>query len=211
MASWGGATAPWRCEYGAARSGAEHSGRHRPSGEADGGDLPPPDGRRIDPSTDEAGRDVRGAGDPDRAVPERAGSDPSGGAGGVRCPRDPEAVSREDLLRLLRRARLSRALDELRPRLRTGARQVVVAGIEAHVCVMQTVLELIHWGNQAHVSWDAVSGRGEEYRRHALERMAAAGAAITNHESVGFEWARDKNHPRFKELSTLFKGAQPAG
>ena len=76
---------------------------------------------------------------------------------------------------------------------------------------MQTVLELIHWGNQAHVSWDAVSGRGEEYRRHALERMAAAGAMITNHESVGFEWARDKNHPRFKELSTLLKDGQPAG
>ena len=104
-----------------------------------------------------------------------------------------------------------RALDELRPRLRSGARQVVVAGIEAHVCVMQTVLELIHWGNQVHVSWDAVSGRGEEYRRHALERMSAAGAMITNHESVGFEWARDKNHPRFKELSTLLKDGQPAG
>jgi nicotinamidase-related amidase len=102
-----------------------------------------------------------------------------------------------------------RALDELRPRTRSGPRQVVVAGIEAHVCVLQTVLELIHWGNQVHVAWDAVSGRGEEYRRHALERMAAAGAAITNHESVGFEWARDKNHPRFRELSSLLKDGQP--
>ena len=102
-----------------------------------------------------------------------------------------------------------KALDELRPRLRSGPRQVVVAGIETHVCVMQTVLELIHWGNQAHVSWDAVSGRGEEHRRHALERMASAGAVITNHESVGFEWARDKNHPRFKDLSNLLKDGQP--
>lgn len=103
------------------------------------------------------------------------------------------------------------ALDEVRPRARAGARQVVVAGIEAHVCVMQTVLELIHRGNQVHVSWDAVSGRGEEYRRHALERMASAGAAITNHESVGFEWARDKSHPRFRELSNLLKDGQPSG
>lgn len=103
-----------------------------------------------------------------------------------------------------------RALDELRPG--SGApRQVVVAGIEAHVCVLQTVIELIRHGNQVHVSWDAVSGRGEEYRRHALERMAAAGAAVTNHESVGFEWARDKNHPRFRELSTLLKDGQPSG
>jgi hypothetical protein len=55
-----------------------------------------------------------------------------------------------------------------------------------------------------------VSGRGEEYRRHALERMAAAGAVVTNHESIGFEWARDKNHPRFREMSSLFREAQPA-
>jgi nicotinamidase-related amidase len=87
----------------------------------------------------------------------------------------------------------------------------VVAGIEAHVCVLQTVIELIRHGNQVHVSWDAVSGRGEEYRRHALERMAAAGAAVTNHESVGFEWARDKNHPKFRELSALLKDGQPSG
>lgn len=104
-----------------------------------------------------------------------------------------------------------KAVDELRPRLRSGPRQVVVAGIEAHVCVMQTVLELLHRGNQVHVAWDAVSGRGEEYRRHALERMASAGAVLTNHESVGFEWARDKNHPRFRDLSSLLKDGQPAG
>ena len=104
-----------------------------------------------------------------------------------------------------------RALDELKPRVRSGTRQVVVAGVEAHVCVMQTVLELLHWGNQVHVAWDAVSGRGEEARRHALERMAAAGASITNHESVGFEWARDKNHPRFRDLSNLLKEPLPGG
>jgi nicotinamidase-related amidase len=103
-----------------------------------------------------------------------------------------------------------KVLDELRPCVRSVPRQVVVAGIEAHVCVMQTVLELLHRGNQVHVAWDAVSGRGEEYRRHALERMAAAGAVLTNHESVGFEWARDKNHPRFRDLSNLLKDGQPA-
>ena len=104
-----------------------------------------------------------------------------------------------------------RALEELRPPGDSRSRQVVVAGIEAHVCVTQTVLELIRRGDQVHVAWDAVSSRGEEYRRHALERMAAAGAALTNHESVGFEWARDKGHPRFREMSGLFKDGQPAG
>ena len=100
-------------------------------------------------------------------------------------------------------------LARARPDLRPGQRQIVVAGIEAHVCVMQTVLELLRAGQQVHLCWDAVSGRGEEYRRYALERMAAAGATITNHESVAFEWARDKNHPQFKALSALMKEGQP--
>ncbi len=101
-------------------------------------------------------------------------------------------------------------LGELRPKTGGPPRQVVVAGAEAHVCVMQTVLQLLRAGEQVHVVWDAVSGRGADYVRHALTRMAQAGAVITNHESVGFEWMRDKNHPRFREMSELFKGGQPA-
>jgi len=100
-------------------------------------------------------------------------------------------------------------LQQARPTLRPGQRQIVIAGIEAHVCVMQTVLELLSSGQEVHLCWDAVSGRGEEHRRHALDRMAAAGATITNHESVAFEWARDKNHPQFKALSALMKEGQP--
>lgn len=102
-------------------------------------------------------------------------------------------------------------LQQARPMLRPPQRQIVIAGIEAHVCVMQTVLELLASGHKVYLCWDAVSGRGEEYRKHALDRMAAAGATITNHESVAFEWARDKNHPQFKALSALMKEGQPQG
>ena len=98
-----------------------------------------------------------------------------------------------------------------RPDLETRERQIVVAGIEAHVCVMATVVELLGSGHQVHLCWECVSGRGEEYRRHALERMAAAGAVITNHESVAFEWARDKNHSAFKAMSALMKEGQQQG
>lgn len=100
-------------------------------------------------------------------------------------------------------------LQRARPGLAPARRQIVVAGIEAHVCVMQTVLELRAADQEVHLCWDAISGRGEEYRRHALDRMAAAGASLTNHESVAFEWARDKNHPQFKALSSLMKEGQP--
>ena len=101
-----------------------------------------------------------------------------------------------------------RLLTEVRPDLRPDQRQVVVAGIEAHVCVMQTVIELLRMGTQVMVCWECVSSRGEEYRRHALERMKQAGAVITNHESVAFEWARDKDHPKFRFLSRLLKEGQ---
>lgn len=104
-----------------------------------------------------------------------------------------------------------RALAEMRPGLPVGHRQLVVAGIEAHVCVMQTVIEALRWGDQVHLCWEAVSGRGAEYRQWALERMRQAGAVVTNHESVGFEWARDKDHPGFKAFSNLLKEGQLVG
>lgn len=97
-------------------------------------------------------------------------------------------------------------------------RHLVVAGIEAHICVVQTVLELLDRRvagqhevvGDVFVCWDCVSGRGAEYRRWAFERMQQAGATITNCESVGFEWARNKDHPQFRTMSGLFRQGQPS-
>jgi nicotinamidase-related amidase len=100
------------------------------------------------------------------------------------------------------------ALDASLPEVPPERRQVVVAGIEAHVCVMQTVIELLRAGSQVHLCWECISGRGEEYRRHALERMQQAGAYITNHESVGFEWARHKDHSGFRAMNRLLREGQ---
>ena len=104
--------------------------------------------------------------------------------------------------------RFLQAIDELLPGVDAGDRQIVVAGIEAHICVMQTVIEVLRLGSQVHLCWECVSGRGEEYRRHALERMRQAGAQLTNHESVGFEWAKDTSHPGFRVLNRLLKKGQ---
>lgn len=100
------------------------------------------------------------------------------------------------------------ALGELRPGLPARERQLVLAGIEAHVCVMQTALGLLEAGSEVHLCWECVSGRGEEYRRHALDRMQQAGAVLSNHESVGFEWALSKEHPAFSEMSRIFREGQ---
>jgi nicotinamidase-related amidase len=104
--------------------------------------------------------------------------------------------------------RFNQLLDELLPGVALSERQVVIAGIEAQVCVMQTAIELLRRGEQVHVCWECVSGRGEEYVRHALARMQQAGAQITNHESVCFEWARDSKHPGFKEMNRILREGQ---
>lgn len=100
------------------------------------------------------------------------------------------------------------ALIEVLPGVPPSRRQPVLVGIEAHVCVMQTALELLMQGDQVYLCWEGVSCRGEEHRALALERMRQAGAVITNLESAAFEWCRTKDHPRFKELSSLLKEGQ---
>ncbi len=99
----------------------------------------------------------------------------------------------------------------MRPGLAPADRQLIVAGIEAHVCVMQTVLEARRLGQEVHLCWEAVSGRGAEHRQWALERMRQAGAVVSNLESVAFEWARHKDHARFKAMSAMFKQGQLGG
>lgn len=103
------------------------------------------------------------------------------------------------------------ALAALLPGVPADKRQVVVAGIETHVCVLQTVLPLLAKGSSVHVCWEAVSGRGAEYRKWGLQRMKQAGAVITNHESVGFEWARTKEHACFKDMNRILRDGQLTG
>jgi nicotinamidase-related amidase len=106
--------------------------------------------------------------------------------------------------------RFMEALEQARPGLPPAQRQIVVAGIEAHVCVMATVLELLRLGHQVFVCWECVSGRGEEYYQRALQRMAQAGAQLINHESACFEWARNSTHSGFKRMNQILRSGQLA-
>lgn len=87
---------------------------------------------------------------------------------------------------------------------------VVLAGIETHICVLQTALGLVDLGASVFVAWDCTSARGENYHRLGLERMQQAGVSLINHESLGFELARDKQHPAFRRLSALLRAGQPS-
>lgn len=82
---------------------------------------------------------------------------------------------------------------------------VVLAGCEAHVCLLQTALGLLEEELDVWVVTDACSARTERNRDAAFDRLAAAGAELVTTEMVAFEWLRDAGHPRFRDVLTIVK------
>ncbi len=102
------------------------------------------------------------------------------------CADQPEALERFDALR---------------------RKQAVVCGMEAHVCVMQTVLGLQDRGFQPLLVSDAIGSRREEDRAAAIDRARAAGCAIGTAEMTVFEWMGRADIPQFRELLGIVKSA----
>ncbi|MFC2084450.1 hydrolase [Bacteroidota bacterium] len=84
-------------------------------------------------------------------------------------------------------------------------KQVVVCGVESHVCVQQTVLDLLSNGFQVNVAADAVSSRREFDFEFAVQRMRNSGAEITTTESILFELLNICGTPEFKAISKIVK------
>jgi nicotinamidase-related amidase len=82
--------------------------------------------------------------------------------------------------------------------------QVVVVGVETHVCLLQTALDLLEEGREVFVVADAVGSRRPFDRDTALLRMRQEGARIVTREMVGFEWVGQAATPLFRELSKEF-------
>ena len=82
---------------------------------------------------------------------------------------------------------------------------IVIAGCEAHVCLLQTALDLLEDEFEVWVVTDACGSRTERNRDAAFDRLAGAGAELVTTEMVGFEWLRTAEHPRFKELQALIR------
>lgn len=83
--------------------------------------------------------------------------------------------------------------------------QVILAGCEAHVCVLQTALGLLERGYDVRIVADAIASRRTCSRDIALKRAAAAGVAPITTEMAIFEWLGDARHPEFKTLSRLIR------
>jgi nicotinamidase-related amidase len=87
-------------------------------------------------------------------------------------------------------------------------RHVTLVGIEAHVCVAQTALELLSLGFGVQVPADGVGARHKIDWEFALRRMEHAGVVVSTSEAVLFEWAECADRPEFKAISTLIKEAE---
>jgi len=87
-------------------------------------------------------------------------------------------------------------------------KSVVVAGIEAHVCVLQTCLDLLDRGYTVALCVDATSSRRPIDKKVAVHRMAQAGVLPTTVESVLFELLGDANSPKFRELRTIIQSKE---
>jgi nicotinamidase-related amidase len=84
-------------------------------------------------------------------------------------------------------------------------RQVLLTGIETHVCVYQTALDLLNAGYEVQTVTDAVSSRTTENKRVGLEQVKACGAALTSTEMALFELLRVAEGPQFKEIAKIVK------
>ena len=87
----------------------------------------------------------------------------------------------------------------------TGRTQVIITGMETHVCVLQTVLELLEAGYTVHVVRDAVMSRKRENWQTGLEVAAAAGAVLTSTEAALFQLLKVAGTEEFKKLSKLVR------
>jgi nicotinamidase-related amidase len=105
----------------------------------------------------------------------------------------------KDVFSALREPDVMVALD------RSGRKQVILGGIEAHVCVLQTGLDLLDAGYEVHVLSDGVFSRRAENHDLALGRLYDAGATLTSVEISLFELIRTSKHPEFRTISKLVK------
>lgn len=96
--------------------------------------------------------------------------------------------------------------DEIDRTIRLSRRsQIILCGIETHVCIWQTAAALLSQGYQVHLICDAVSSRSPVNREIAIQRIAAAGGLLSNVEMALFELMVAADHPNFRQIANLFR------
>lgn len=109
------------------------------------------------------------------------------------------------------KTRFSMCVEGIEKRLKelSDVNQIMLAGLETHVCVLQTSLDLIEQGYEVHIIVDGVSSQRLGDRAVALQRLAQAGAFLSTQEMALFQLAGNAKHPAFKAISGLAKETRP--
>jgi len=87
----------------------------------------------------------------------------------------------------------------------TGRRTAVLIGVDTHICIQQTAIDLLEFGYTVELDTTATGSRQETHHDMACRRLAQAGARLTTTESLVFEWLADAQHPEFKPISQGLK------
>merc|ERR1719354_1038045 len=88
---------------------------------------------------------------------------------------------------------------------RYDRKNIVLVGLEAHICILQTCLDLLQFGYNVYLPSDAIHSQRKEDRMRALERLGAAGACITTSECIVFQFLKDAKHKAFKSVQPAIK------
>ena len=111
----------------------------------------------------------------------------------------------KDLITDVAKTQFSMLTPDVLTRMDNSRKSVILCGIEAHVCVLQTALDLLENGKDVFVVCDSTSSQKCHDRAVAMRRLESAGAILTTSESVLFDLVRDSKHAKFKELSAMLK------
>lgn len=112
---------------------------------------------------------------------------------------------------VVEKTKFSMVVEEVSDFLRTrdDIKRVILVGIEAHVCVLQTALDLVERGVEVHVLTDGVSSRTVLDRQTALHRLSQVGVFLSTSESILFQLMGNTTYIKFREVSGLFKEQRP--
>lgn len=114
-------------------------------------------------------------------------------------------ITRYESTKVYAKTQFSMVIPEIRSEILSDRKQVILCGIESHVCVQQTTLDLLAEDHDVFLVCDAVSSQRPYDRTVALNRLKEAGAILTTAESIIFDLMRDAKHPNFKQVSNLIK------